>query len=227
MQDLDPGTASAFLLGELDPDEAAALEEACFLDQRRHEQLRSLEAELIDDFWSGELSPQRQARFEARYRADPRLRLRAQLGAALKSVPRPASSEEARAAVVRPLFRRLAPALAAVAGIALAVGLPSSDQSEPVLVSLVSATTRSRAPAPAASASEANRLELAVDGTVPEAPTVRVRLGGEVVWQGEPDRVTAYSVEVVVPKARLPEGDAQVELWSDHLVAEYPLRVVP
>src|SRR5262245_52997221 len=75
----------AYLLGALPPEEEAGLEERYLCDQELFDRLRAVEAELIDDYWRGALTPEARGRFESHYLATPPQRERAALGQALVS----------------------------------------------------------------------------------------------------------------------------------------------
>src|SRR5690349_201083 len=72
-----------YLFGELSEPEQARLEERYFDDARAFEQLTRLEAELVDGYARGRLSPQVRERFERAYLADPNRRAHLRFGEAL------------------------------------------------------------------------------------------------------------------------------------------------
>lgn len=63
----------SYLLGEIDDDRAAALEEKYFTDPGFLAQVKAVEDELIEDYLDGRLSPPRKASFENRYLHVPEL----------------------------------------------------------------------------------------------------------------------------------------------------------
>ncbi len=64
----------AYLLGTLEPAEAAAFEDRYFADDAVFAELKDAEDRLIADFLAGRLSPRDQKLFEARYLRVPELR---------------------------------------------------------------------------------------------------------------------------------------------------------
>ena len=66
----------AYLLGTLEPAEAAAFEDRYFADDAVFAELKDAEDRLIADFLAGRLSPRDQKLFEARYLRVPELRLK-------------------------------------------------------------------------------------------------------------------------------------------------------
>jgi hypothetical protein len=64
------------LLGTLDENDAALLEEKCFTDPRFFEWVRSVEDELIADYLLGRLPEDERERFQSRYLVNPELRKR-------------------------------------------------------------------------------------------------------------------------------------------------------
>lgn len=76
-------TLTRYLLGELPEPEQARLEERYFKDAQTFEHLALLEAELVDDYARGRLSPRMRERFERTYLARPDRRARVRFGEAL------------------------------------------------------------------------------------------------------------------------------------------------
>src|ERR1043166_3733320 len=76
-------TLTRYLFGELPEPEQARLEERYFRDAQTFEHLARLEAELVDDYARGRLSPQMRGRFERAYLAHPDRRAHVRFGEAL------------------------------------------------------------------------------------------------------------------------------------------------
>jgi hypothetical protein len=76
-------TLTRYLFGELPEPEQARLEERYFRDAQTFEHLARLEAELVDDYARGRLSPQVRERFERAYLARPDRRAHVRFGEAL------------------------------------------------------------------------------------------------------------------------------------------------
>ncbi|HZT60122.1 MAG TPA: hypothetical protein VFA21_16060 [Pyrinomonadaceae bacterium] len=72
-----------YLFGELSEPEQARLEARYFEDARAFERLTRLEAEIVDGYARGRLSPQMRERFERTYLADPNRRAHLRFGEAL------------------------------------------------------------------------------------------------------------------------------------------------
>ena len=66
-----------YLLGEISDEEQTALERRYLEDEELFGRLRATEAELIEDYWHGRLTPDSRRRFEAHYLSSPVRRERA------------------------------------------------------------------------------------------------------------------------------------------------------
>lgn len=80
-----------YLLGQTAPEEGEAIEGSYLRDEELFLRLRDLEAQLIDDYWSGRLRPERRAPFESHYLSTPPRRERAELGRRLGELARAAA----------------------------------------------------------------------------------------------------------------------------------------
>jgi hypothetical protein len=93
--DADERRLTEYLLGQLPPDEAAALEERYLGDPAVHDQLRAVERDLIDRYVRGELSDAET--FERRYLSSPSRRAKVEFARALMQTLAPPVSGSARA----------------------------------------------------------------------------------------------------------------------------------
>lgn len=125
-------TDRAYFLGELPPDEATRLELAVMEDAAVAERLEGVEAELIDDYLEGLLSPQDRQRFEAFYMAVPGRANRVRLARELSRRATRTSRAEPSARSSRPhplrLLLPMAATLLVAAGLWFADRRPSAPQ---------------------------------------------------------------------------------------------------
>ena len=70
------GTVKAYLLGQLEGDEAAALEEKYFMDRSFFLQVQGIEQQLIEEYLGNRLPSDQREQFESRYLQVPALRQR-------------------------------------------------------------------------------------------------------------------------------------------------------
>jgi hypothetical protein len=100
----------AYLLDELSPDESARFEEECFDAETWPDEVRLVEDELIEDYLSGDLSPERRERFRLNYLTTAARRERVHVAAALlrhaeETAPAAVAVEEKEPAAVTPPAR--------------------------------------------------------------------------------------------------------------------------
>lgn len=120
--------ATRYLLGELAEDEARAFEDQTLVDPASTELLFALESELHELYASGELSPERRARFAARFLHTAEGRDRQATTVALRArARRGAAVVPLRARLLRPLLA-LAATLLVATGLAAVLGRSATDE---------------------------------------------------------------------------------------------------
>jgi hypothetical protein len=111
-----------YLLGELPPEEAEAVEDECFRDDEAQAALEAADDDLVDAFVRGTLPPERQRAFEALYAASPPLRERVEFSRALLRTADERAASPAAASRRRTITWAVAAGLAAAA-----IGWVASD----------------------------------------------------------------------------------------------------
>lgn len=223
---LDSERAFAWLLGELPEADASALDEAALMDPRVHEDLEAFEAELFDAYRAGALSPERRARFEARFAHDTRrLSFSSALAAHARKAPQPATpSRLARwwEALTTPRFAFGALATVAalvVVWLTVPFGPPPSAR-----VTLVATQVRAgQAPVvlKLARSDAAVTFELALDDVKGAAWKADISGPGGAVWSGAPSRADAVAVELTPTNVRWTSGAHRIRLSSAETNLEY------
>jgi len=122
----------AYLLGQLEADEADRLEDSYFCERSIFLRVQSIEDGLIRDYLRGKLSASDLTAFEARYLESPELKLR------LEEVRRLEEADRSKGSVVNPFWKTV---LAGALACTLGVVLWQSFFSKPVVWPLVPGVT--------------------------------------------------------------------------------------
>jgi anti-sigma-K factor RskA len=215
-------TLRDWLLGQLAPADAEALEERLIEDEAFATRLRDVENDLLDDLARGALAGDERARAAAYFAATPNDRARLRIARALAAVKAAAAASHAPSHARRPRRRwaGAALALASVAAIAvIGVELRSRFATAPVAftITLTDGQQRGAASIELAVPKDASevRLQAEVDGDA--GAHYRLAIDDAFAASGLPVRTAgAYRfVETTVPAAALAAGSHRVRVVAE------------
>jgi len=204
-----------YLLGELPPDEAAAIDDA-LLDDDLWQALQLAEDELLDAQARGRLDPARAQRLAERIAASPRLRERVELHRGLQVI---AQARERRARARTRVIRTAAVVLGMAAVLALFVavrgrgGPGRAAGGEVVALALVPTTRAGGVPEVQLATAQALALSVVMDAE--EAFSryrVEIRSGGVLRWSQDDVIAAQGALALRVPVSALAEGVHELEI---------------